>query len=151
MLTFGRTIREVGAAIQKSATRTRTFNMGLNLFTAKTGTTSKGVKWTKLYNDNGDLVSWKQAFNGKIKKGRYEKVDIFDWNKGVSSEISGNKKLTTVKFDGFEAEKYPSKTSSSFSSLDDPFNPMNKYDPLSPNYEPFSFNSDDLLNNSWNI
>lgn len=150
MLTFGRTIiREAGKLAQKAGFRT--FNFGLESFTAKTGTTSKGIRWTKIYNDNGDLVSWKQALNGKIKKGRYEKVDIFDWNKGVSSEISGNKKLTTVKFDGFEAEKYPSRNSSAFSSLDDSFNPMSKYDPLSPNYEPFSFNTDDLLNNSWNI
>lgn len=151
MLTFGRTIiREAAPFVRKAVSRT--FHFGLNSFTAKTGTTSKGIKWTKLYNDNGDLISWKQSFNGKIKKGRYDKVDVFDWNKGVSSEISGNKKLTTVKFDGFEAEKYTSRTSSAFSSFDDDFlNPMNKYDPLSPNYEPFSFNSDDLFKNSWDI
>lgn len=133
MLSFGKIVR-VAQPLE------RIFSVNGMKVSAKQGITSKGVKWTKLYDTNGDLVSWKQAFNGKIKKGRYEKVDVFDWNKGVTSEISGNKKTTTVKFDGFEKEKYPAKTYSSFSSVDDSFNFMNKYEPAK---------TDDLFTNPW--
>jgi len=112
----------------------------LSGFTALSGKTSRGVKFTKLYNPEGDLVSWKSALNGKIKKGRYEKVDAFDWNKGTTTEIAGNKKTTTVKFDGFEAEKYPQRSKYN----DTLYDPFEKSNPLSPNYDPFGLNNSPL-------
>ena len=111
-------------------------NGNLSGFTALSGTTTRGVKWTKLYNTEGELVSWKSALNGKIKKGKYEKVDSFDWNKGATTEIAGNKKTTTVKFDGFEAEKYPRTRYN-----DSAYDPFGRSNPLSPNYDPYGYNS----------
>ena len=75
---------------------------------------------------------------------RYEKVGMYDYNKGVETQLAGNKKLTTIRFDG--TEKAPDKSRWLFD--DDPFDPLNKQNPLSPNYDPL-YNDDSygILNN----
>lgn len=142
-LTFGRITR---AFINEMPLK-RIFNFGGEELVAKTGITSKGMKYTKLYSKDGDLISWKHSQNGRIRKGRYEKVDMFDRNKGLQVDIQGNKKLTTVRFDGYE--EIPQKKSKMFA--DDQFDPLNKYDPLNPNYSSYNddslgFNNDPLAN-----
>ncbi len=143
-LTFGRYVR----SFVNNVPFERIFNLGGEKVIAKTGVTSKGMKYTKLYSPDGELLSWKNSLNGRIKKGRYEKVDVFDYRKGVETEISGNKKLTTVRFDGYE--KAPERHSSFLN--DDPFD---KNNPLSPNYNPlanddgYGFLNNDPLSNPW--
>lgn len=139
-LTFGRITRSFFDNVPFE----RIFHLGGESLVAKTGVTSKGMKYTKLYNTDGELISWKNSLNGKIKKGRYEKVGMYDYNKGVETQLAGNKKLTTIRFDG--TEKAPDKSRRLFD--DDPFDPLNKRNPLSPNYNPL-YNDDPygILNN----
>ncbi len=141
-LTFGRVVREV---FRSNSPVMRVFKLGGEKITAKTGITAKGMKYTKLYNANGELLSWKNTFNGKIRKGRYEKVDPFDMNSGCSTEyLRDNKKLSTIRYTGFESPKRSYEIGDNIGS-----SVLDRYDPLSPNYEPFSFNTNDPLSTPW--
>ena len=137
-LTFGR----ITHAFMENVPARRMFKLGGENLFAETGITSKGLKYTKLYSKDGDLVSWKHSLNGKIRKGRYEKVDIFDRDKGLKVELNGNKKLTTVRFDGSEV---PQRKTNLFD--DGIFDPLTKKDPYNSSlYDDIGLNSDPLTN-----
>lgn len=127
----------------------RFFNLGGQKVYAKTGTTAKGVKWTKLYSSDGELISWKNSLNGRVKKGKYERVDVYD--KGIHTEYPRpNQKLTTVKYTGFEEMPVRSNGFDMLDDINDPLNIANRYNPMSPYYESPEIPSfNDPFSNPW--
>ena len=77
-LTFGRYVR----SFVNNVPFERIFNLGGEKVIAKTGVTSKGMKYTKLYNTDGELISWKNSLNGKIKKADMKKSECMITTKG---------------------------------------------------------------------
>lgn len=111
-------------------------------YTALAGTNSRtGAKWTKLYNPDGELVSWKASLKGKITKGKYEKIDPFDWNKEMTTTYPrSNVKVKNIKYTGFE--ELPPKRYSAVKDLEDSWNPINNYNPLSSHFDSYGMNND---------
>ena len=65
----------------------------LSGFTALSGKTSKGVNWTKLYNAEGELVSWKSSLMVKLEKVDMKKLIHLTGIKVYQQRLQAIKKL----------------------------------------------------------
>lgn len=126
----------------------RVFNLGGKKITALYGKTARGVSWTKLYSESGDLISWKSSANGKIKKVKYMQTDTFVRKENAFSQtINKNKKTAIIKFNN-QDNSFP-KPNSSKKETDYPKKFKTDYDDYmnDPYYDPMKdFCDEDFFN-----